>query len=81
MEGLMQKAPDPGYRVDDGPLQLGNDWPGTFFRGDHSGGISDRLRGIARILRREMDGIHGRAYATYLEELADTFSQCIIKGD
>ncbi len=63
-----------------GPLQIGNDWPGTFFRGDESGGISDRLHAIAR-------HIEGRRYpsfdgcASYLHDLADTFSQCIIKGD
>lgn len=69
----MQKAPDPGYRVNTGPLQLGNDWPGTFFRGDHSGSRSDMLRAIAREIAHP-------AYAKYLNELADQFSQCQIKG-
>jgi hypothetical protein len=60
-----------------GPLQIGNDWPGTFFRGDHSGGISGTLRGIAK--RLDIIDAHPR-YAEYLNELADQFSACQIKG-
>lgn len=58
-----------------GPLQIGRDWPGTFFRGDESGGISDRLRGIAKQIE---EGKPHPAYARYLRELADIFSQCIV---
>jgi hypothetical protein len=64
-----------------GPLQIGNDWPGTFFRGDHSGSIASVLRWIAgRIDDDAPPSYKGPSPdARYLNELADTFAQCIIK--
>lgn len=64
-----------------GPLQIGNDWPGTFFRGDESGAIADRLSAIASDLERLGVNRHHPTYAWYLRELARDFSQCQIKGD
>lgn len=80
---MIRKLPAPDDQIGSGrnvtgPLQIGNDWPGTFFRGDDSGGICDRLRGIARQIAT---GSCHPAYAKYLNELADTFSRCQIKGD
>lgn len=62
-----------------GPLQVGKDWPGTFFRGDESGARADQLNGIARRMRAGMGPNQAISYAHYLEELADIFSQCVIK--
>lgn len=32
----IRKLPAQEERVESGPIQFGDDWPGTFFRGDHS---------------------------------------------
>jgi hypothetical protein len=61
-----------------GPLQIGNDWPGTFFRGDESASHADTLQAIAADL--EGWGVTSKAptYVWYLRELAKTFSECQI---
>jgi hypothetical protein len=64
-------------RVETGPVQFGADWPGTFFRGDDSGGLAGALKGIAKSI--ELGEAHPE-FAKYLRELAETFSQCQIKG-
>lgn len=33
---LFPALPDPNDRVETGPIQFGDDWPGTFIRGDCS---------------------------------------------
>lgn len=76
----MRRLPAAEPRVESGPLQIGNDWPGTFFRGDESGGICDRLRGIAKMIRIGLGQHESISYSQYLDELADTFLQCQIKG-
>lgn len=43
----MQRVPDPGFRVDTGPLKFGGDWCGYFMRGDNAGIFSDYLRRAA----------------------------------
>ncbi len=77
---MIRKIPAPDDQIGSGvnvtgPLQIGNDWPGTFFRGDESGGISDRLNGIAKEI--EAGNAHP-AYAKYLKELAEEFRRCIV---
>lgn len=32
---MTQKIPYEGERVETGPVQFGDDWPGVFIRGDH----------------------------------------------
>lgn len=55
-----------------GPLQINNDWPGTFFRGDESGSHCNFLRKIAEKMQSmEMDGA-----SEYLRNLADEFAKC-----
>lgn len=41
----IRKVPAPeGGRVEDGPVQFGDDWPGTFLRGDSSAGYAISLQ-------------------------------------
>lgn len=71
----MQKVPDPGFRVDSGPLQFGDDWPGVFFRGDDAGPKADIFNALARVMRA-----HGvpEQYARYLDDMASEFSKCVV---
>jgi hypothetical protein len=86
MEGLMiRKLPASDDQIGSGvnvtgPLQIGNDWPGTFFRGDESGDISDMLRRIADVLDEDAPPSYKgpSPCAMYLIELADQFSACQI---
>ena len=32
----LRQFPDPGERVETGPVQFGDDWPGVFIRGDNA---------------------------------------------
>lgn len=47
-----QQIPGNGKRVDSGPLKIGEDWCGYFFRGDHAAREADRLRMMAAHLIR-----------------------------
>lgn len=43
----IRKVPAPeGGRVEDGAVQFGDDWPGTFLRGDSSFGYANYLRTV-----------------------------------
>lgn len=65
--------------VPGGPIQLGNDWPGTFFRGDTSGSYSDRCRLFARWLKDGPTDSQRSAMEVFLLELADDFGACQVK--
>ncbi len=40
-------------RVSTGPLQIGNDWPGVFIRGDDTNLVVGRLRAYQKLLLGE----------------------------
>jgi len=40
-------APEDGKRVETGPLQVGDDWPGMFIRGDNAAGMVNMLLYLA----------------------------------
>lgn len=40
----MTRIPDPGFRVESGPLKFGSDWAGLFVRGDNAASYADALR-------------------------------------
>lgn len=42
----IRKLHDQDARVETGPVQFGNDWPGVFIRGDHAGYYAMTLRAI-----------------------------------
>lgn len=66
----MTEIPDPGFRVDSGPLKFGDDWPGIFMRGDHALPISRVLRHIAA-----NQGLR-ETWANYLRGVADELATC-----
>lgn len=71
---LMHAFPYTGsQRVDDGPVVFGDDWPGTYIRGDASAFFAMSLR---QILRQPTDPIA----RTVVEGLANTLSLCEVKA-
>ena len=49
MSDTIRVLPHDGPRVESGPVQFGDDWPGVFLRGDNA-------LGYARALREILDG-------------------------
>jgi hypothetical protein len=58
-------------RVETGPLQFDEDWPGVFIRGDNAGYY-------CMILRQYLDKIDNPIDKAVLEGLASTLESCII---
>lgn len=76
---MIQKISDPGRRIDTGVVQFGEDWPGTFVRGDNSAGIADLTRGLARMLLGNPSKRQLKAAAKFLNEyIVDLFDKCQI---
>ena len=46
----ISKLSDPGFRVETGPVQFGQDWPGLFIRGDEAAALSLNLGIILKSL-------------------------------
>jgi hypothetical protein len=44
------KPDGPAPRVESGPVQFGNDWPGLFIRGDDCFGLANAISEVARFL-------------------------------
>ena len=43
IEPIRQLANASGYRIESGPAQVGQDWPGVFIRGDEASAYADDL--------------------------------------
>lgn len=65
-------APDDGFgRVEDGPVRFGDDWPGTFIRGDSSRGYAVRIEELLA------GGLEIPWFIKQdLEELRDLLNEC-----
>lgn len=72
--GNTQMCPDANPRIESGPVQFGDDWPGTFFRGDDGAGVAGLLCAVAAQIEA---GTAGKPAALYLRRLADRFRACI----
>lgn len=68
----VQKLPPTEKRVETGPVQFGDDWPGVFFRGDMAGQFAGHLRVL---LDESPDSIQKRV----IEGLYDDLMSCIIR--
>lgn len=68
--------PEAGERVETGPVQFGDDWPGLFIRGDNALGDAIHLEHIQHLLR---DHPQARAYAPYLRGLIGRLRSCDIR--
>lgn len=57
-------------RIESGAVQLGDDWPGVFFRGDEAA----RLRLILEQAQPYLDTINSLVAQGYIEWINDAFS-------
>jgi hypothetical protein len=55
------ERPDDEPRVETGPVQFGNDWPGIFIRGDNAMGFFARIVGAQRAGFLPSDGVGASA--------------------
>lgn len=46
MSGEVRKLPPVRERVETGPVQFGDDWPGVFIRGDNAAGFALALKDL-----------------------------------
>lgn len=51
----IRKFGEEQVRVESGPIQFGEDWPGVFFRGDYAGPLSMYLGLILTHLEKDPD--------------------------
>lgn len=68
-KSVIRQFPVEKDRVETGPIQFGDDWPGTFIRGDHSAHFAMHLE---LILKGESDVISRMV----VEGLLDTLKSC-----
>ena len=47
----LRQLPAQGERVETGPLQIGDDWPGVFMRGDYAGPMAMYLHAVLDDIR------------------------------
>ena len=62
-------------RMETGPLQLGDDWPGYFIRGDEALGEASSMKVLADAIERG-DAAVIKSAPTYLRNLASNLESC-----
>lgn len=67
----LTKVPGVAERVETGPLQFGDDWPGVFIRGDNALAFSVGLAGLERHMPEHM-----WVERALLKGLLDTLRSC-----
>jgi hypothetical protein len=70
-------APPEGTRVETGPVQFGDDWPGLFVRGDNTFDLMLRIRRLAELLANHPDPAVAAALAD-LTQLADAIDGGVV---
>lgn len=71
---VMLPLPDGMRRMESGPVQFGDDWPGVFLRGDNAMAYAMYLRNVAEVIECNDPG---HAFdALQLRWLADELSGC-----
>lgn len=70
---MLPAAPN-GKRVETGPVQFGDDWPGVFMRGDYAGPMAMYLRGALEIMECN-DPLNAIEQAA-LKGLVETLESC-----
>ena len=71
MEIQKVQMPENIDRVETGPIQFGEDWPGVFIRGDNAGYY-------CMVLRQHLSEIDNPLDKAVLEGLASTLEGCIV---
>lgn len=70
MLGETQRIPYEGRRVDTGPVQFGDDWPGVFIRGDE-------VSGILRVIQN-LHTMRPEIRAVAVQDIADLLTSCVV---
>lgn len=73
----IRKLPAQTERVETGPMQFGDDWPGVFIRGDNAFHFATLLR--AYIAAKATDGDNWLT-AMMVQQLADLLASCDLTG-
>lgn len=77
-ENGIQVLPKTSERIESGPLQFGDDWPGVFIRGDSAGWYAMNLKMvIERLERKDYEDIDVMMIHQ-LKQLKNELSGCII---
>lgn len=71
----MQKLSEVKGRIETGALQLGEDWPGVFIRGDEALGMAGLMNALADAIARG-DDIVIKSAPAILRELAKMLEAC-----
>lgn len=73
-------APTDGEgRVETGPVQFGDDWPGTFVRGDNGMGYAMAINMLSGELEQiELSPI-AQMYLRQVKGIADLFGEALVK--
>ncbi len=74
----VRKLPEPTDgegRVESGPTQFGDDWPGVFIRGDNA---FQAIMTIDCVLMGQPDGDFGDFYRKQLKGVRDLLASCIL---
>lgn len=69
--------PTQEQRVETGPVQFGDDWPGVFIRGDHAGYYSFQINELIDALERD-DYETAKTVAVFVKWTADLLSSSIV---
>lgn len=69
----IRELPDPGKRVETGTVQFGNDWPGTFIRGDSGFGYLMYFKGfMAELTEEQKKSFHFRQVKDLFELISES---------
>ena len=74
---LRLSTPDGQNRVETGPVQFGDDWPGVFIRGDHALALAYMLEGLGEFPYGGDDALLRSAAA----DMAHLLRSCVVGGD
>lgn len=67
---------DKNPRVETGPLQIDDDWPGVFIRGDQSLNFANTLRKILQVLPTDRDNFKTIVFRSATENLIELLESC-----
>lgn len=76
-------APVDGHRIETGALQIGDDWPGLFVRGDDAFFLARMIRSLTALLEPELRGSLGGVGLQSLGKYADLIEhdvRVVLKG-
>lgn len=77
----IRKLPKQEPRVETGPVQFGNDWPGVFIRGDNAAYYAMTLEGLLDELQQKQELSDDWIRLAILRSLQIDLVGCVLKGN